>query len=77
MPQKFEETSEQWDREETEGKWRLFKETIQGVTEDVARRKKTISVGLTIPEAVKERNEASIKILHHKTRQNVKKEATI
>ena len=40
MTQKFEETSEQWEREETEGNWRLLKETLQTVTEEVAGRRK-------------------------------------
>ena len=41
MTQKFEETSEQvGQRGETAGKWILFKEKIQAVTEEVAGRRK-------------------------------------
>ena len=57
-----------WKREETEGKWKLFKEEIQVVTEEVGgRRKKEIRSEWL----VKERNEAGIKMLQRNTRQTV------
>ncbi|KAG8240126.1 hypothetical protein J437_LFUL007303 [Ladona fulva] len=74
VAQKFKGNKEEWDKGDCEEKWKVFKQTLQSVNEEMLgkdREKRKEWFDQERKEAIAERNEARAKMVQRKTRQTV------